>query len=126
MASTPAPVLSGTSAKGQTCFTPRRKVRKGMQIQRRLFSLRPWRPLRLGVDPVFPPRNIPHHQGLSIAFEEEGSPRRTAVSHFAFAMSEEDREDLRWYLEDYLQSVAHGMRPWTLLLTSNLAAQHDN
>jgi tetratricopeptide (TPR) repeat protein len=40
---------------------------------------------------------------LEIAFEEEGSPRRTAVSHFAFAMSDQDREDLRWYLEDYLQ-----------------------
>jgi tetratricopeptide (TPR) repeat protein len=40
---------------------------------------------------------------VEIAFEEEDSPRRTAVSHFAFAMSEQDREDLRWYLEDYLQ-----------------------
>jgi tetratricopeptide (TPR) repeat protein len=40
---------------------------------------------------------------VEIAFEEEGSPRRTAVSQFAFAMSEQDREDLRWYLEDYLQ-----------------------
>ncbi|MGA2074532.1 MAG: tetratricopeptide repeat protein [Terriglobia bacterium] len=40
---------------------------------------------------------------VEIAFEDEGSPRRTAVSHFAFAVSEKDREDLRWYLEDYLQ-----------------------
>ncbi len=40
---------------------------------------------------------------VEIAFEDEGSPRRTAVSQFAFAVSEQDREDLRWYLEDYLQ-----------------------
>jgi hypothetical protein len=40
---------------------------------------------------------------VEIAFEEEGCPRRTAVSHFALAVSEQDREDLRWYLEDYLQ-----------------------
>jgi hypothetical protein len=41
---------------------------------------------------------------VEIAFEEEGSPRRTAASHFAFAMSEQGREDLPWYLEDYLPS----------------------
>jgi tetratricopeptide (TPR) repeat protein len=40
---------------------------------------------------------------VEIAFEDEGSPRRTAVSQFPFAVSEQDREDLRWYLEDYLQ-----------------------
>jgi hypothetical protein len=65
MASTSAPTLSGTSAKGQTCFTPRRKVRKGTQREARFFSLRPLRALRLRVNPVFPPPNISQHQGLS-------------------------------------------------------------
>jgi hypothetical protein len=40
---------------------------------------------------------------VEIAFEEDGRPRRTAVSRFPFAVSEQDREDVRWYLEDYLQ-----------------------
>jgi hypothetical protein len=40
---------------------------------------------------------------VEIAFEAHGLPRRTAVSRFAFALSAQDQEDLRWYLEDYLQ-----------------------
>jgi tetratricopeptide (TPR) repeat protein len=48
----------------------------------------------------FPDGNDLHR--VESAFEG-GPVRRTAVSHFAFAMSEQDREDLRWYLEDYLQ-----------------------
>src|SRR5215472_9872064 len=36
---------------------------------------------------------------VEIAFEA----RRTAVSRFAFSLSAQDQEDIRWYLEDYLQ-----------------------
>jgi tetratricopeptide (TPR) repeat protein len=39
---------------------------------------------------------------VEIAFED-GPTRRTAVSRFRFALTDQDREDLRWYLEDYLQ-----------------------
>jgi tetratricopeptide (TPR) repeat protein len=39
---------------------------------------------------------------VEVAFED-GPTRRTAVSRFQFALSDQDREDLRWYLEDYLQ-----------------------
>lgn len=40
---------------------------------------------------------------VEIALEGDGLPRQTAVSEFDFALSAQDREDLRWYLEDYLQ-----------------------
>ncbi len=33
----------------------------------------------------------------------EGPPRRTAEARFNFGLTAQDREDLRWYLEDYLQ-----------------------
>src|SRR2546422_7287640 len=39
---------------------------------------------------------------VELALEGDG-PRHTAVSHFKFSVSEQDREDVRWYLEDYLQ-----------------------
>jgi tetratricopeptide (TPR) repeat protein len=40
---------------------------------------------------------------IEIALEGEGMPRQTAVCEFDFALSAQNREDLRWYLEDYLQ-----------------------
>lgn len=40
---------------------------------------------------------------VEIALEGDGLPRQTAVSEFDFVLSAQDREDLRWYLEDYLQ-----------------------
>src|SRR6266566_4504808 len=39
---------------------------------------------------------------VELALEGDG-PRQTAVSCFKFFVSEQDREDVRWYLEDYLQ-----------------------
>lgn len=40
---------------------------------------------------------------MEIALEGDGAPRRTAESTFAFSLSPQDEEDLRWYLEDFLQ-----------------------
>ena len=40
---------------------------------------------------------------VEIALEGDGLARQTAESEFAFVLSDQDREDLRWYLEDYLQ-----------------------
>jgi len=40
---------------------------------------------------------------VEVALEGDGQPRQTATSHFAFKLSPQDHEDLRWYLEDYLQ-----------------------
>ncbi len=37
-----------------------------------------------------------------ITLEGDGLPRQTATASFAFAMAEQDQQDLRWYLEDYL------------------------
>lgn len=37
------------------------------------------------------------------AVESEGLPRQTATAEFDFQFTPQDREDLRWYLEDYLQ-----------------------
>jgi tetratricopeptide (TPR) repeat protein len=39
---------------------------------------------------------------VELALEGDG-PRQTAISRFKFAVSEQDREDVRWYLEDFLQ-----------------------
>jgi tetratricopeptide (TPR) repeat protein len=39
---------------------------------------------------------------VELALEGDG-PRQTAISRFKFALSAQDREDVRWYLEDYLQ-----------------------
>ena len=40
---------------------------------------------------------------VEIALEGDRRARRTAVSHFRFALNLQDQEDTRWYLEDYLQ-----------------------
>lgn len=39
---------------------------------------------------------------VELALEGDG-PRQTAISRFKFALTEQDREDVRWYLEDFLQ-----------------------
>ncbi len=39
---------------------------------------------------------------VEVALEGSG-PRRVAKADFTFRMTEQDEEDLRWYLEDYLQ-----------------------
>ena len=39
---------------------------------------------------------------MEVALEGDGA-RRTAVSSFAFSLTPQDDEDLRWYLEDFLQ-----------------------
>jgi len=43
---------------------------------------------------------------VEASLEEEGQPRRIAVTEFDFPITPQDREDLRWYLEDYLQYAA--------------------
>jgi len=40
---------------------------------------------------------------VEVALEGDGQPRQTATSRFDFKLSPQDHEDLRWYLEDYLQ-----------------------
>src|SRR5260370_39014897 len=40
---------------------------------------------------------------VEIALEDDGGPRCSAVSGFTFAVNTQDQENLRWYLEDYLQ-----------------------
>jgi hypothetical protein len=43
------------------------------------------------------------HYRVEIAFEDDDASRQTAEARFEFAFTQEDRADLRWYLEDYLQ-----------------------
>ena len=45
----------------------------------------------------------PDQHRVEIALEGGSQPRQTAVSRFPFALTPQDREDLRWYLEDFLQ-----------------------
>ncbi len=40
---------------------------------------------------------------VEVTLEGDGLPRQTATASFAFAMAGQDQQDLRWYLEDYLQ-----------------------
>jgi hypothetical protein len=42
---------------------------------------------------------------VGLVLEGAGSCQ-TAIARFAFAMTDEDRNDLRWYLEDYLHDPA--------------------
>jgi hypothetical protein len=44
----------------------------------------------------------PDQHRVDLRLEGDGAPQ-TAVSRFKFAVSEQDREDVRWYLEDFLQ-----------------------
>ena len=43
---------------------------------------------------------------VEAALEGDGLPRQIATADFDFPVTPQDREDLRWYLEDYLQHVA--------------------
>jgi tetratricopeptide (TPR) repeat protein len=40
---------------------------------------------------------------IEIALEGGGLPRQTATSHYNFKLTDQDQEDIRWYLEDFLQ-----------------------
>ena len=40
---------------------------------------------------------------VEVALEGDGLPRQTARTSFAFKLTDQDREDLRWYLEEYPQ-----------------------
>jgi tetratricopeptide (TPR) repeat protein len=40
---------------------------------------------------------------VEVALEAEGQPRQTAAAGFDFSLGAQEAEDLRWYLEDYLQ-----------------------
>ena len=40
---------------------------------------------------------------VEVALERSGSSRQTATSEFKFALTPQEREDMRWYFEDYLQ-----------------------
>ena len=40
---------------------------------------------------------------VEISLEGDGLPRQTAASEFSFTLSPQDQEDIRWYLEDFLQ-----------------------
>ncbi len=48
----------------------------------------------------------PNKYRVELAFEGGGSPRQTATAEFEFSFTLQDRESLRWYLEDYLQHAA--------------------
>src|SRR5688572_20254818 len=39
---------------------------------------------------------------VEVALESVGLPRQVATAEFDFLLTTQDREDLRWYLEDYL------------------------
>lgn len=47
-----------------------------------------------------------HRYRVEVALEGEGLPRQVAVSVFDFRLTAQEGEDLRWYLEDFLQ------HPW--------------
>jgi hypothetical protein len=40
---------------------------------------------------------------VTVELERQGSPRRNAASTFELHITAQDREDIRWYLEDFLQ-----------------------
>ena len=42
---------------------------------------------------------------VETALEADGFARQTATAEFDFLVTPQDREDLRWYLEDYLQNA---------------------
>jgi hypothetical protein len=43
---------------------------------------------------------------INVSFEGPDIPRHTATAEFGFLFTAQDREELRWYLEDYLQHAA--------------------
>ncbi len=54
-------------------------------------------------------RQDPPHDGrypIRLTLKRAGQPDREASATIEFALSEQEQEDLRWYLEDYLQRAA--------------------
>src|SRR5271157_650077 len=47
---------------------------------------------------------------VDLEFEEDRKPRQTATASFDFLIAEQDQDDLRWYLEDFLQFRADPAR----------------
>ena len=47
-----------------------------------------------------------NRQRVEVALEGDGLPPQIATAEFDFLFTPQDREDLRWYLEDYLQYAA--------------------
>jgi hypothetical protein len=45
----------------------------------------------------------PDTHRVQVELDEDGGVSQSAVTQFEFGLSEQDREDLRWYLEDYLE-----------------------
>jgi hypothetical protein len=45
----------------------------------------------------------PDHYRIEVELTGDGLPRQTATARFDFALSDQDQEGLRWYLEDFLQ-----------------------
>src|SRR5260370_39299592 len=45
----------------------------------------------------------PDQYRVEVALEGDGLPRQIALATFGFQLAAQDQEDLRWYLEDYLQ-----------------------
>ncbi len=52
----------------------------------------------------------PDRYRVEVALEGDG-PRQTATVVFGFNLSPRDRENIRWYLEDYLQLFWHSVAP---------------
>jgi hypothetical protein len=46
----------------------------------------------------------PDQYRAELALEGDGPARQTATADFTFQLTAQDQEDLRWYLEDYLQT----------------------
>src|ERR1051325_1399222 len=40
---------------------------------------------------------------VRLTLKRDGSPDRAAEANIEFALTEQEQEDIRWYLEDYLQ-----------------------
>lgn len=48
----------------------------------------------------------PDRYRVQVSLDGDARPPLTATAEFAFSFSDQDREDLRWYLEDYLEHAA--------------------
>lgn len=45
----------------------------------------------------------PGQYRVVVNLREDNQPEEEAIVHFPFALTEQEQEELRWYLEDYLQ-----------------------
>jgi len=48
------------------------------------------------------PDTQPDYYRVEVALEGDG-PRQTATVSFQFKLTQQEQENIRWYLEDYLQ-----------------------